>query len=55
MARNHGIDIFLADYMHLDHTTRCLTLERQLQLFKEDPNIAMVYSDTFIIDENNLL
>lgn len=56
MARNHGIDISHGDYIaFLDHDDVWLPhkLERQLQLFKEDPNIAMVYSDTFIIDENN--
>lgn len=56
MARNNGINISKGDYIaFLDHDDLWLPhkLEKQLLLFKENPVIAMVYSDTFIINENN--
>lgn len=55
-ARNHGIDISKGDYIaFLDHDDVWLPhkLERQLLLFKKNPKVAMVYADTFIMDENN--
>ena len=58
MARNLGINISKGEYIaFLDHDDLWLPhkLERQLLLFGENPMVAMVYSDTFIIDENNFI
>ncbi|GJQ50989.1 MAG: glycosyl transferase [Candidatus Kuenenia stuttgartiensis] len=58
MARNLGINISKGEYIaFLDHDDLWLPhkLERQLLLFGKNPMVAMVYSDTFIIDENNFV
>src|SRR3990172_11738749 len=55
-ARNHGITVSKGDYIaFLDHDDVWLPckLEKQLSLFEQNPKVAMVYADTFIIDENN--
>ena len=58
MARNHGIDISHGDYIaFLDHDDLWLPhkLEKQMPFFKQNPMLALIYSDTFIINENNFI
>lgn len=57
-ARNHGIAVSKGDYIaFLDHDDVWLPckLEKQLSLFEQNPKVALIYSDVFIINENNFI
>jgi len=57
-ARNHGIAVSKGDYIaFLDHDDVWLPckLEKQLSLFEQNPKVALIYSDAFIINENNFI
>jgi len=57
-ARNHGITVSKGDYIaFLDHDDVWLPckLEKQLSLFEQNPKVALIYSDAFIINENNFI
>lgn len=58
MARNTGISIATGEYIALlDHDDVWLPekLEKQVKILDADPDIALVYSDTYLMDFNGTL